>query len=220
MENLHELQNHEEEFLQKKELNGSTEGEWVKVISGKGRFYDFYKCSKCGYRLNYLEETDNYCANCGTHLTDKGHKEMQPVYLISSNGTEICAENFPNIEEARKALRKETGRFKFKECKDEKFSYISENSAYLCPLDTDINEDWVWEIIGGCSSQSLESEPESGLDTYTFTFLHGLDNTYKKIKIKAETELAAKKKFYAEVGDSFEHRILYIKQNDKIIYEY
>lgn len=58
------------------------------------------------------------------------------------------------------------------------------------------------------------------LDTYTFTFLHGLDNSYNKVEIKAESEEDAKKKFYDKVGENFEHRILYIKKNDKIIYEF
>lgn len=58
------------------------------------------------------------------------------------------------------------------------------------------------------------------LHTYKFTYIHGLDNSYRKVEFQAKNEKEAKETFYKKVGENFEHRILYITQDDNMIYEF
>ena len=69
--------------------------------------------------------------------------------LIASNGTEIETTQYNTKEEAETALKEATEMWINKEhpIDDLEYSYIGSDSAFLCPLDTDINEDWKWEII-------------------------------------------------------------------------
>ncbi len=69
--------------------------------------------------------------------------------LVSSNGTEISSKVFSEEEEAKKALRSEVeGYFDSDDDEGEKeYSWCTENSAFVCALDCDIDEDWSWEIL-------------------------------------------------------------------------
>ena len=74
--------------------------------------------------------------------------------LISSNGTEIYATSFKTLKEAQERLKNDTESY-FKDTKktvDESFSWRKENSVFLCSLDVDTDEDWIYKIVKEGSS--------------------------------------------------------------------
>ena len=74
-------------------------------------------------------------------------KKFRKAILISSNGTSISWCSFPTVEEAKAELRKQVGELTTKTSEELEYSWITEESAYLCPLDTNIQDDTTWEII-------------------------------------------------------------------------
>lgn len=77
------------------------------------------------------------------------------------------------------------------------------------------NKDW-WNAPYGRCDKNLNEH----LHTYKFTYIHGLDNSYHKVEFQAKNEKEAEAIFYKRVGENFEHRILYIKQDNDLIYEF
>ena len=68
--------------------------------------------------------------------------------LVSSNGTEMNYTIYNNESDAKQALKDATSYYIEGKTKDDlEYSWISECSAYICPVDTSIGEDWYWEII-------------------------------------------------------------------------
>lgn len=41
------------------------QGRWIER-EDEGEFY--WECSECGQRINWVDETDHYCCNCGTKM--------------------------------------------------------------------------------------------------------------------------------------------------------
>lgn len=68
--------------------------------------------------------------------------------LVSSNGTEIDYTIYNTETEAEKALKDATEYYTEGKSEDDlECSWVGEDSAYLCPVDTSIGEDWYWDII-------------------------------------------------------------------------
>ena len=68
--------------------------------------------------------------------------------LVASNGTEMDYTIYNTETEAKNAL-KDVIEYHVKGKSEDDFecSWVNEYSAYLCPVDTSIGEDWYWEII-------------------------------------------------------------------------
>lgn len=68
--------------------------------------------------------------------------------LVSSNGTEIDYTIYNTETEAEKALKDATEYYTEGKSEDDfDCSWVGKDSAYLCPVDTSIGEDWYWDII-------------------------------------------------------------------------
>jgi len=68
--------------------------------------------------------------------------------LVASSGTEMDSYTYNTEEEAMHALKTATNGFIEEKNEDElECSWVSDYSAYICPIDTSIGEDWYWEII-------------------------------------------------------------------------
>lgn len=68
--------------------------------------------------------------------------------LVSSNGTEMDYTIYNTEIEAEKALRDVIEcHINGKSEDDFECSWVDEHSAYLCPVDTSIGENWYWTII-------------------------------------------------------------------------
>ena len=48
-------------------------GKWIKCKSRFG--VEYFKCSECGRKLNWIDEDDNYCSNCGTEMSEDCGKQ-------------------------------------------------------------------------------------------------------------------------------------------------
>lgn len=49
------------------EIEGSSKGKWIKV-KGNDNHYHF-ECSVCGQYMNWIEDADHYCCNCGAEMS-------------------------------------------------------------------------------------------------------------------------------------------------------
>lgn len=69
--------------------------------------------------------------------------------LVASNGTEMDTSVYTTELDAQTALQNATSNWinKDTDMEDLDCSWVGESSAYLCPIDTNIGEDWYWEII-------------------------------------------------------------------------
>ena len=69
--------------------------------------------------------------------------------LVASNGTEMDTSVYTTELDAQTALQNATNNWinKDTDMEDLDCSWVGESSAYLCPIDTNISEDWYWEII-------------------------------------------------------------------------
>lgn len=48
-----------------KAVEGQKEGRWIER-EDEGEFY--WECSECGQRINWVDDNDHYCCNCGTKM--------------------------------------------------------------------------------------------------------------------------------------------------------
>ena len=65
-------------------LRGSRpKGKWIKCKSRFGT--EYFKCSECGKKLNWIDSDDNYCNSCGSDNSEST-KELYKEKLAEMNG--------------------------------------------------------------------------------------------------------------------------------------
>lgn len=65
----------EQAFDAKTAVEYSQIADWLKEVRPHGRWIEredegefYWECSECGQRINWVDETDHYCCNCGTKM--------------------------------------------------------------------------------------------------------------------------------------------------------
>lgn len=107
-----------------------------------------------------LEESFVKCPYAEAYGTFEGREQLAvPKYepfgtdnyayiLVASNGRQIDHTVYPSKEDARNALKRATDEYNIeRNAWSTGASWINDDAAFLSPTDSDIEEEWSWEII-------------------------------------------------------------------------
>jgi hypothetical protein len=149
--------------------------------------------------LSDLEEIIEYLQEQGYDISYSGYIDMKynypgPVFLTNKAANEHLKENYYHYSED---------------------AHPYALTAWRCPeIET------LYEILHNVDFGLPEEPEQTEQNKYNIAFIDGRDNSYKKYDTIAKMKEEALNNFNEEYGASYEHRILYIKENDKIIYEF